>query len=109
MFNIFKKYISNRVQLVKLELIDVLSNLVVKLISSFFLLIISMFVLLMFSFSISFWFASLLGSYSLGFAITGLIYTFIFIVYMIFIKKPVETKIKDAIVKAAFAAEKESK
>lgn len=107
MFDLLKKYIENRIQLVKLELISILSNLAVGLISSFLLLIIGMFILLMFSFSLSFWIASLFDSYALGFASVGGIYILGLVIYILFIKKIVDTKVKDKIVRAAFAAEDE--
>ncbi len=104
MFDLLKKYIENRIQLVKLELISVLSNLAVGLISSFLLLVIGMFILMMFSFSLSFWLASMFDSYALGFATVGGIYILALVIYMVFVKKIVDTKVKDEIVKAAFAA-----
>lgn len=107
MFDLLKKYIENRIQLVKLELISVLSNLAAGLISSFLLLVIGMFILMMFSFSLSFWLASLFDSYALGFAAVGGIYILALVIYMVFIKNIVDTKVKDEIVKAAFAAEDE--
>jgi len=107
MLDLLKKYIENRIQLVKLELISILSNLAVGLISSFLLLVIGMFILMMLSFSLSFWLASLFESYALGFATVGGIYILVLIIYLVFIKKMVDTKVKDEIVKAAFAAEDE--
>ncbi len=107
MFDLLKKYIENRIQLVKLELISILSNLAVGLISSFLLLVIGMFILMMFSFSLSFWLASLFDSYALGFVAVGGVYVLALVIYMLFIKKIVDTKVKDKIVRAVFAAEDE--
>lgn len=107
MLDTLKKYIENRFQLIKLELIGVTSNLAVRLISSFLLLVIGMLVLLMFSFSLSFWLSSLLDSYAMGFAAVGGIFILVFIIYKVFIKNSVDTKIKNEIVKAAFAVEEE--
>lgn len=109
MFDTLKKYIENRIQLVKLELVGILSNLAVKMISSLILLFISMFILIMLSISLSFWISSLLGSYALGFASVGVIYLLILIVYIVFIKKNIDTLVKDQIVSAVFVAEEELK
>jgi len=109
MFDLLKKYIENRIQLIKLELIGILSNLSVKLISSFFLLLISMFILLMLSLSLSFWLSSLFDSYAIGFALVGLAYFLVLIIYIVFFKKHVNTFIKDQIVKAAFTSDDEFK
>ena len=109
MFDTLKKYIENRMQLVKLELVGVLSNLAVKMISSLILLFISMFILIMLSISLSFWISSLLGSYVMGFASVGVIYLFMLIVYIVFFKKKIDTLVKDQIVSAVSVTEEELK
>ncbi len=60
---------------------------------------------------LSFSMAYLIGQYyhntALGFAAVGGIYIVVFIVYILFIKHKIDEKVKDKIVQAAFAAEKE--
>ncbi|MCF6222268.1 MAG: hypothetical protein L3J34_00940 [Flavobacteriaceae bacterium] len=109
MFDTLKKHIENRVQLVKFELVGILSNLAVKMIGSLILLFISMFILIMLSISLSFWMSSLLGSYVVGFASVGAIYLFILIVYIVFFKKKIDTLVKNQIVSAVFVTEEELK
>lgn len=107
MIDLLKSYIENRFQLMKLELISVVANVAAGLVSSFFILVISMFVLLMFSISLAFWLAELLDSNALGFAIVGAIYTLVFIIYLLFSKEFIATKVKDKIVQSALSAEGE--
>jgi len=107
MFEFIKEYIDNRIQLVKLGLVSVLANLTAKLISSFLTLLIALIILFMFSISLAFYFGELYQNNALGFAIVGGIYLIIFIAYILFAKKPIDIKVKDKIVQAAFAAEKE--
>lgn len=107
MVDLLKKYVENRIQLVKLELIGVLANVAAGLISSFLLFIMGMLILLMFSLSLAFWLTGIFESEVIGFAIVGGIYAVIFIIYLRFSKKTIDAKVKDAIVEAALADEEE--
>lgn len=107
MVELIKKYVENRIQLVKLELIGVLANVAAGLISSFLIFIMGMLILLMFSLSLAFWLTGIFDSEVIGFAIVGGIYTLIFIIYLRFSKNIIDTKVKDAIVKAALTDEEE--
>jgi hypothetical protein len=107
MIELIKKYVDNRVQLIKLELVSILANVVATLINSFFILIIAIFILLMFSLALAFWFAELFENDSVGFAIVGGIYVLVFIVYILFSKDIIDTKVKDSIVKSALTGEEE--
>ncbi len=100
-----KKYLDNRIQLIRLELITVLANVTAGLISSFLILIIGLFILLMFSLSLAFWLATVFESNAIGFVIVGGIYTLVFIIYLVFSKDAIDEKVKDRIVKAALDAE----
>ena len=53
MIDSVKKYIENRIELLKLELISVLANVSAKLISSFFISLFLVVICMMFSFSMS--------------------------------------------------------
>ena len=107
MIELLKKYVENRIQLVKLELIGVLANVAAGLISSFLLFIMGMLILLMFSLSLAFWLTGIFESEVIGFAIVGVLYVLIFTIYLLFSKKHIDAKVKDAIVAAALADEDE--
>jgi len=107
MLEFIKEYIDNRIQLVKLGLVSVLANLTAKLISSFLILLMLLIILFMLSISLAYFIGQHYDNTALGFAIVGSIYIVIFIIYMTFIKDNIDTKVKDKIVQAAFAAEKE--
>ncbi len=107
MIELIKKYVENRFQLIKLELVSALANIGSGLVSSFLILIIGMIILLMFSLALAFWFAAIFESEVIGFAIVGGIYTLIFIVYLFLFKNLIGNKVKNEIVKAALSAEEE--
>ena len=107
MIDLIKKYVENRIQLVKLELVGVLANVAAGLISSFLLFIMGMLIVLMFSLALVYWLAGIFESEVIGFAIVGGIYTLLFAIYLRFGKKRIDPKVKDAIVTAALADEEE--
>ncbi len=107
MIELIKKYVDNRVQLIKLELISTLANVVATLVNSFLILIVAIFILLMFSLSLAFWLSELFNSNTIGFAIIGGVYVLILIVYLLFSKSAIDTKVKDGIVKSALAGEED--
>ncbi|PHS66737.1 MAG: hypothetical protein COB12_05905 [Flavobacterium sp.] len=107
MINFVKEYIDNRIQLIKLGLVSVLANLTANLISSFLILLILLIILFMFSISLAYLIGQQYQNIALGFAIVGGIYCLIFIIYMLFAKDKIDIRVKNKIVQAAFAAEKE--
>ena len=107
MIDLFKKYVENRIELVKINFIAAIANVAAGLVSSFLLLIIGIFILLMFSISLAFWLSTFFESEIIGFAIMGLLYFILLIVYAVFAKKNIEFKIKDKIVESALADEDE--
>jgi hypothetical protein len=107
MIDSVKKYIENRIELLKIELIGVLANVSANLISSFFISLFLVVICIMFSFSIAYFIGNYYENTALGFASVGGIYIVVFLIYIKFIKKNIESKVKDAIVKASFNAEKE--
>lgn len=109
MVDLIKKYVDNRIQLIRLELITVLANVTAGLISSFLILIIGLFILLMFSFSLAYWLSIVFDSKAIGFAVVGGIYSLIFIIYLAFSKENIDKKVKDQIVKIALNAEDDLK
>ena len=107
MIDLFKKYVENRIELVKFNFIGAIANVAAGLVSSFLLLIIGIFILLMFSISLAFWLSTFFESEIIGFAIMGLLYLILFIVYTVFAKDKMELKIKDKIVESALSDEDE--
>lgn len=61
---------------------------------------------MMFSFSIAYFIGNYYKNTGLGFAAVGGIYFVVFLIYMIFIKKNIESKVKNVIINAAFNTEK---
>ena len=101
MIDLVKKYVENRIQLVKFNFIGAIANVAAGLASSFLLLIMGILILLMFSISVAFWLSTFSESETIGFALMGLIYLILLIVYAMFAKDGIELKIKDKIVEAA--------
>ncbi len=107
MIDLIKKYLDNRVKLVKIELVSIMANLAASLVSSFMILLMITFIILMLSISLAFWMATLLDSNALGFLAVGGIYILAFIIYMAFSKGFIDTKVKDKIVSLSFKSEEE--
>lgn len=101
MIDLVKKYVENRIQLVKFNFIGAIANVAAGLASSFLLLIMGILILLMFSISVAFWLSTFFESEIIGFALMGLIYIVMLVVYAMFAKDGIELKIKDKIVEAA--------
>lgn len=106
MIDSVKKYIENRIELLKLEFISVLANVSAKLINSFFISLFLVVICMMFSFSIAYFIGNYYKSTGLGFAAVGGIYFVVFLIYIIFIKKNIESKVKNVIINAAFNTKK---
>lgn len=109
MIDLLRKYIDNRIQLIKLELISALANVASGLISSFLLLGMGLIILIMFNFALAFYLGSLFENQALGFLVVGLIYVLFFVLYYYFFRNTVDKKVKDKIVKTIFMADKEMK
>ena len=103
MVDLVKKYVENRIQLVKLNFIGAIANVSAGLVSSFWLMIMGMLILLMFSISLAFWLATFFESEVIGFALMGLVYLILLVFYALFAKNKTELRIKDKIVEAALA------
>jgi len=101
MIDLVKKYVENRIQLVKFNFIGAIANVAAGLASSFLLLIMGILILLMFSISVAFWLSTFFESEIIGFALMGLIYLVVLVAYAMFAKDGIELKIKDKIVEAA--------
>jgi len=107
MIDLVKKYVENRIQLVKFNFIGAIANVAAALVSSFLLLVMGILILLMFSISLAFWLSTFFESEVIGFALVGLIYLIVLVVYAMLAKDRIELKIKDEIVQAALADDDE--
>lgn len=107
MIETVKRYIENRIQLFKLEMVTVSANVASGLVSSFLILIFMLFIFLMLSFSLAFWLSSIFESNEIGFGLVGGIYVIIFAFYIGFGRKIVENKVKDIIVSSALSSDDE--
>ena len=107
MIDLVKKYVENRIQLVKFNFIGAIANVAATLVSSFLLLVMGILILLMFSISLAFWLSTFFESEVVGFALVGLIYLIVLVVYAMLAKDRIELKIKDEIVQAALADDDE--
>jgi len=101
MIDLVKKYVENRIQLVKFNFIGAIANVAAGLVSSFLLLVMGLLILLMFSISLAFWLSTFFESEVIGFALVGLIYLLMLGIYMFMAKDKIELSIKDKIVEAA--------
>lgn len=103
MIDLVKKYVENRIQLVKFSFIGAIANVAAGLVSSFLLLVMGILIILMFSISLAFWLSTFFESEIIGFALVGLTYLVLLVIYVKFAKDSIELKIKDKIVEAALA------
>ena len=107
MLDLIKKYIDNKIQLTKLELISVSAHLASKLISFFVIALLVMVVVILFNFAAAYGIGQYFNNVAAGFAIIGGIYLLIFIIYMRFAKDKIGTFVKDYVVKIAMGAQDE--
>lgn len=103
MIDLVKKYVENRIQLVKFNFIGAIANVAAGLVSSFLLLVMGLLIVLMFSISLAFWLSTFFESEIIGFALVGLIYLLLLIIYMFVAKDRIEISIKDKIVESALS------
>lgn len=107
MVDLVKKYVENRIELVKYNLIGAIANVAAGLVSSFLLLTMGILIVLMFSISVAFWLSTFFESEIIGFAMMGLVYVILLVIYVFSAKDKVELKIKDKIVESAMSDEEE--
>ncbi len=103
MIDLVKKYVENRVQLLKLNLIGAIANVAAGMVSSFLLMVMGILVLLMFSISLAFWLSTFFESEIVGFALVGGLYLVFLLLYMTLARNGVETRIKDKIIETALS------
>lgn len=107
MVDLLKKYIENKIQLTKFELISVSANLAAKLISLFVVALLVMVVVLLFNIAAAYFIGQYYDNTALGFAIIGGIYLLFFIIYYVFVKDKMSAKVKDHVVRTAMGAQED--
>jgi len=107
MVDLIKKYIDNKIQLVKLELISVSANLAAKLITFFVIVLLVMIFVVLFNFAIAYGIGQSLNNMAFGFAIVGGFYLLLFILFYLFGKDKFGMKVKDYVVKIAMGVQDE--
>jgi hypothetical protein len=105
MIDLVKKYVENRIQLVKFNFIGAIANVAASMVSSFLLLIMVILILLMFSISLAFWLSTFFESEIIGFALVGVLYIIVLLIYTLFAKDKIELKVKDKIVEMTLTDE----
>ncbi len=105
MIDLVKKYVENRIQLVKFNFIGAIANVAASMVSSFLLLIMGILILLMFSISLAFWLSTFFESEIIGFALVGVLYIIVLLIYTLFAKDKIELKVKDKIVEMTLTDE----
>ena len=107
MIDLLKKYIENKIQLTKFELISVSANLAAKLISLFVVALFVVVVVVLFNFAAAYYIGQYYDNTALGFAIVGGVYLLVFIIYYVFAKDKIGNKVKDHVVKIAMGAQED--
>jgi Na+/H+-dicarboxylate symporter len=107
MLDLIKKYIDNKIQLTKLELISVSAHLASKLIGFFVVALLLMVVVILFNFAAAYGIGQYLNNTALGFTIIGGIYLLFFVIYILFAKDKLGIFVKDYVVKIAIGAQEE--
>ncbi len=107
MVDLLKKYIENKIQLTKFELISVSANLAAKLISLFVVALFVMVVVISVNFAIAYFIGQYYNNTALGFAIIGGVYLFFFVIYYVFAKDKIGAKVKDYVVRIAMGAQED--
>jgi len=107
MVDLLKKYIENKIQLTKFELISVSANLAGKVMSLFVVTLLVMVVVILFNIAAAYFIGQYYDNTALGFAIIGGIYLLIFIVYYVFAKDKIGEVVKDHVVRIAMGAQED--
>ncbi len=100
-----KKYLDDRILLLKLQSVDSGSRIVAAIFSGVLLAILSLFIIIFLSITLGYLFAELTGSFFWGFAIVTGIYILLFILVLI-LRKPVLEKSVIKIMVKAFLTDK---
>ncbi len=100
--SVLKKYLHDRLSLIKLQAVDKLSRLVGALVIGVLLIVIGFVALLFISIMLGYYFSSLTGSNFIGFSIIAAFYVILFLLLIIFRKSLIEKFITNAVIKILF-------
>ncbi len=94
-----EQYVQDRVLLLKLQMVEKVSQLIALIFTGLTLALLAFFVLLFLSIMAGYYFASITGSLYIGFGIVSLFYISIFVLIISFKKRVIEKYIIDAVIK----------
>jgi hypothetical protein len=94
-----EQYVQDRVLLLKLQLVEKVSQLIALLFTGLTLALLAFFILLFVSIMAGYYFANVTGSLYIGFGIVAIFYIILFILIVSLRKKVIEKHIIDSVIK----------
>ena len=94
-----EQYVQDRVLLLRLQMVEKVSQLIALLFTGLTLALLAFFILLFISIMVGYFFANITGSLYIGFGIVSLFYISIFALIVTLRKKVIEKHIIDAVIK----------
>jgi membrane protein implicated in regulation of membrane protease activity len=96
------QYIKNRLQLIKLQSIQKVSNLAATIVAGFLMLIFGFFMVLFLSITAAYYLASVTDSLSLGFGIVAAFYLLLVVLIIVLRKKVISKYVTNAVINSMF-------
>lgn len=94
-----EQYVQDRVLLLKLQMVEKVSQLIALLFTGLTLALLAFFILLFVSIMAGYYFANITGSLYIGFGIVAMFYIILFVMIVSLRKKVIEKHIIDAVIK----------
>jgi hypothetical protein len=94
-----EQYVQDRVLLLKLQMVEKVSQLIALLFTGLTLALLTFFILLFVSIMAGYYFANVTGSLYIGFGIVAIFYIILFVLIVSLRKKVIEKHIIDAVIK----------
>lgn len=94
-----EQYVQDRVLLLKLQMVEKVSQLIALLFTGLTLALLAFFILLFVSIMAGYYFANITGSLYIGFGIVAIFYIILFVLIVSLRKKVIEKHIIDAVIK----------
>lgn len=94
-----EQYVQDRVLLLKLQMVEKVSQLIALLFTGLTLALLAFFILLFVSIMAGYYFANITGSLYIGFGIVAMFYIILFVLIVSLRKKVIEKHIIDAVIK----------
>ncbi len=94
-----EQYVQDRVLLLRLQMVEKVSQLIALLFTGLTLALLAFFILLFISIMVGYYFANITGSLYIGFGLVSLFYISIFVLIVTLRKKVIEKHIIDAVIK----------